>query len=105
MFTRCFSLNTPRWVAWYLDFNSCSIAIDLGGGLRLHFARVLASLFTSLVIWRKCSRKSSMGLMWTPSIFYDSFGGIYLIWVPSMNVMELICPCSMVWFFLLRGFP
>ena len=52
-----------------------------------------------------CSRKSSVGLMWTPSILHDLFGGRYLIWVPPMNVMELICSCSMVWLLWLRGFP
>ena len=46
-----------------------------------------------------------MGLMWTPSILYDLCGERYLIWVPSMNVIELICSCSMVWFLWLRGFP
>jgi hypothetical protein len=56
----------------------------------------LASFLTSLVMWRKCSRKSNMGLMWTPSILYDLFGGRYLMWVPSANVIELICSCSMV---------
>ena len=39
----CFSLSTPRCVAWYLDFSSCSIAIDLSGGLSFRFARALAS--------------------------------------------------------------
>ena len=86
-----FSLNTPRRVAWYLDFSSCSIAIDLSGGLSFCFARALASFLTSLVMWRKCFWKSNMGLMWTPSIFYDLFGGRYLMWVPYVNVIELIC--------------
>ena len=86
-----FSLNTPRCVAWYLDFSSCSIAIDLSEGLTFWFARALASCLTSLVIWRKCSRKSSMRLMWTPSVLLDLFGGKYLMWVPSANVIELIC--------------
>jgi hypothetical protein len=97
MVVSCLSLNTPRCVAWYLDFSSCFTASYLrGGGLSLRFARAFASFLASLVIWRKCSRKSSMGLMWTPSIFYDLFGGRYFIWVPSTNVMELICSCNMV---------
>ena len=29
MVVSCLSLNTPRYVAWYLDFNSCSIDIVL----------------------------------------------------------------------------
>ena len=32
MVVSCLSLNTPRCVAWYLDFSSCSIANDLSGG-------------------------------------------------------------------------
>ncbi len=96
MVVSCLSLNTPRCVAWYLDYSSYSIASDFRGGLSLRFARALASFLTSLLIWRKCSRKSSTGLMLTPSILYDLFGGRYLIWVPSTNVMELICSCNMV---------
>jgi hypothetical protein len=65
----------------------------------------MASFFTSLVIWWKCSLKSSMGLMWTPSILYDLLGGRYLMWVPSVNMMELICSLRMFWFLLLRGLP
>ncbi len=45
MVMSCLLLNTPRCVAWYLDFNSYSIAIDLRGGLSLRFARALASFF------------------------------------------------------------
>ena len=33
MVVSCLSLNTPRCVAWYLDFSSCSIANDLSVGL------------------------------------------------------------------------
>ena len=43
MVMSCLSLNTPRYVAWYLDFRSCSIAKDLSDGLRFRFARALAS--------------------------------------------------------------
>jgi len=96
MIVSCLSLSTPRCVAWYLDFSSCSIAIDLSEGLSFCFARALASLFTSLVMWRKCSRKSNLGLIWTPSILYHLFGGRYFMWVPFANVIELICSCSMV---------
>jgi hypothetical protein len=42
----CFSLNTPRCMAWYLDFNSCSIAVDLREGLGLRFPRAFASTVT-----------------------------------------------------------
>ena len=43
MVISCLSLQTPRCVAWYLDFSGCSIANYLRGGLSLHFARALAS--------------------------------------------------------------
>ena len=99
MVVSCLSLNTPRCVAWYFDFRSCSIAKDFRGGLSFRFARAMASFLTSLVIWWKCSLKSSMGLMWTLSILYDLFGGSFLIWVPSVNVIELICSCRMFCFF------
>ena len=39
MVVSCLSLNTPRCVAWYLDFSSCSIASDLRGWLCFRFAR------------------------------------------------------------------
>ena len=68
MVVSCLSLNTPRCVAWYFDFNSCSMASDFKGGLSLRCARALASFLTSLVMWRKWSLKSSIGLIWTPSI-------------------------------------
>jgi hypothetical protein len=90
MVVSCLSLNTLRCVVWYLDFRSCSIANVLSGGLSFRFASALARFSTSLVMWRKCYLKSSMGLMWTPSILYDLFGGRYLMWVPSVNVIDLI---------------
>ena len=46
-----------------------------------------------------------MGLMWTPIILYDLFGGRYLMWVPSVNEIKWICSCSMVRFLWLRGLP
>jgi hypothetical protein len=95
----------PRCVAWYLDFNSCYVAVDLREGLSLRFARVFASIITSLVIWRKCSRKSNMEFMWTPSILYDLFGGRYLIWEPSEHMIESICYCRMEKVLWLRGLP
>ena len=82
MVVSCLSLNTPRCVAWYLDFSSCSIASHMRGGLSLHFARALPSFLISLLMWWKYSRKSSVGLMWTPSILYYLFGGRYLMCVP-----------------------
>ena len=57
------------------------------------------------MIYRKCSLKSNVGLMWTPSILYDLLGGRYYTWVPSVNVTEFICSCSVVWFLWLRGLP
>ena len=44
MVVSCLSLNTPRCVAWYLDFSSCSIAKVLSEGLSFLFARNLASV-------------------------------------------------------------
>ena len=35
----CLSLNTPRCVAWYSDFNSCSIAVDLEAAPDIIYAR------------------------------------------------------------------
>ena len=58
IFVSCLRLNTPRCVAWYLDFSCCSIARVFRGGLSLRFARVLASFLTSVVMWWKCSLKS-----------------------------------------------
>jgi len=45
MVVSCLSLNTPRYVAWYLVFSSCSIASDLRGGMSFRFARALANFF------------------------------------------------------------
>ena len=102
MVVSCLSLNTPRCVAWYLDFSSCSIAKDLSGGLSFLLARDFASFLTSLVMWRKCSLKSSIGLMWTLSILYDLSGGRNFMWVPSANVIELIYSRRVVWFFVVE---
>jgi hypothetical protein len=62
----------------------------------LCFARALDNVLTSLMMCRKCSRKSNMRLMWTPSSSYYLFGVRYLMWVPYANVIELIYSCSMV---------
>ncbi len=64
MVVSCLSLNSPRYMAWYLHFNSCSMAKDFRGGLSFRFARALASFLTSLVMWRKCSLKSSKVVWW-----------------------------------------
>jgi hypothetical protein len=37
MVVSCLSFNTPRCVAWYLDFSSCSIAKVLSGGAKSSF--------------------------------------------------------------------
>ncbi len=86
----CGYVKTPRCVAWYLDLRSCSITRVLYGGLRLRLASILAIILTSLVMWARCSLKSRIVLMCTPSIFYDLFGGRYLICVPSRNLMVFI---------------
>ena len=41
MVVSCLSLNTPRCVAWYLDFSSWSIANDLSRLLECHNTRML----------------------------------------------------------------
>ena len=41
----CLSLNTPRCVAWYLDFRGCSTTRGLRDGLILRLARAFASFF------------------------------------------------------------
>jgi hypothetical protein len=46
-----------------------------------------------------------MGLILTPGILYDLFGGRYLMLVPSANVIEMNCSCRMVSFLWLRGLP
>jgi hypothetical protein len=87
----CRLLSTPRWVAWYLDFRSCSTTKVLYGGPSLRFVRALDNLWTSLVMCMKCSLKSSSGLMCTPNFLYDFFGGRYVMWNPSRKDIVLIC--------------
>ena len=43
---KLYVLNTPRCVAWYLDFSSCSTVSVLRDGLSLRFARAFASILT-----------------------------------------------------------
>ena len=52
-------------------------------GAEFSICEGFASLQTSLVMCMKCSLKSSSGLMCTPSIFFDLFGGRYVICDPS----------------------
>jgi hypothetical protein len=54
----------------------------------------LASFLTSLVMWRKCSLKSNMRLMWTPSILYDLFD-----WWEVFDV-GTVCKCDRVNLFM-----
>ncbi len=60
----------------------------LGDSLLLVSTR--ASFLTSVVMCFRWSLKSSMGLICTPSISYDLFGGMYLMFVPSSNLIVLI---------------
>ena len=76
IFWSCADVKMPRWVAWYLDLRSCSMTSSFRPGESLRLFSAVASLRTSVVIWLKCSLKSSIGLMWTPSILYDLFGGM-----------------------------
>ena len=77
----------------------------LYGGLRLRLARVLAMSLTSLVMCVRCSLKSRIVLMWTPSILYDLFGGRYLIRVPSRNLMDVIWACNVSRLLCVSGLP
>ena len=86
----CRSLSTPRCVAWYLDFNSCSTTRVLYGGLSFIFVRALASLRTSLAMFVKCSLESKTGLMCTPNILYYLFGGRYVMRDPYRKDIVLI---------------
>jgi hypothetical protein len=67
--------------------------------------RALAYLRTSLVMCMKCSLNSSIGLMCTPNILYDLFGGRYVMWDPSRKDIVLICSWRDAWFFGVSGFP
>ncbi len=79
IYVSCVSVKTPRCVAWYFDLRSCFNMRVLYGGLRLRLVSVLAMSLTSLVMCARCSLKSSIVLMCTPSSLYDLFGGSYLI--------------------------
>ncbi len=52
--------------------------------------RALASLRKSLVMFVKCSLKSKNGLMCTPDILYDLFGGRYVMRDPSRKDTVLL---------------
>ena len=87
----CRSLRTPRCVVWYLDFNSSSTTTVLDGGMSFLFVRAFASLLTTLVMLMKCSLKSETGLICTPIILYELFGGRYVMRDPSRKDIVLIC--------------
>ena len=67
--------------------------------------RALANLRKSLVMCMKCALKSSIGLMCTPNIVYDLFGGRYVMWEPSRKDILLICSWRDAWFCWVSGFP
>ncbi len=76
----------------------------LMGDSRL-FVSTRASFLTSVVMCFRWSLKSSMGLICTPSILYDLFGGRYLIFVPTSNLIVMIWLINRVMFVLLIGLP
>ena len=78
------SLKTPRWVAWYYDFRSCSTTRILYVGLSFFLESAVASFLASFIMCVWCSPMSSIVLMWMPSILYDLLGGRYLMGEPSM---------------------
>jgi hypothetical protein len=76
----------------------------LGDSLLLVSTR--ARFLTSMVMCFKWSLKSSMGLICTPSILYDLFGGRYLVFeVPSSNLIVFIWFINRFMFALLIGLP
>ncbi len=86
----CLSVNFPRWLAWYLELSSWSITIFARLGNRRLFVRTLASIRTSTVMCLRLSRKSSMGLIYVPSIVYDLFGGGCRMGDPSFLIILCI---------------
>ncbi len=48
--SNCLSVKIPRWVAYYFEFNSCSITSCLRLGDSSLFARALASFLMSVVM-------------------------------------------------------
>ncbi len=75
----------------------------LGDSLLLVSTR--ASFLTLVVMCFTWSLKSSMGLIRTPSILYDLFGGRYLMPVPSSNLIVLTWFINRLMFALLIGLP
>ena len=68
-------------------------------------ASTRTSCLTSVVMCLKWSLKSSMGLICTPNILYDLLGGRYLMFVPSSNLIVLICFVNRLVLVVLIGFP
>ena len=71
------SMKIPMWVAWYLGLSSWPITVFFRLGDSSLRVRTLASFLMSIVMCLRRSRESSMGLMCTPNILYDVFGGRY----------------------------
>ena len=74
-------------------------------GESLLLVRVRASILTSVVICFRWSLKYNMRLICTPNILYDLFGGRYLIFVPSSNLIVLIWFINRFMFALFIGLP
>jgi hypothetical protein len=90
------SLNIPRYVAWYLDLRSCSIAIVFKGGLSLRLARALTSFFYAFSDVVEVFSKVKHGIDVDPEHFV-LFGG----W--SMFDMGAIFECDIIDLFLYHG--
>ena len=99
------SMNIPRWMAWYLDLRSWSITSCFLLGYSPLFIITLASCLTSVVTCLRWSLKFSMGFICTHSILCELLRGIYLMFVPSSNLIVLIWLLSRLVFALLIGFP
>jgi len=101
----CLSVNMPKWVAWYFDRSSWSITCFFLLGDGSLFVRALARCLTSVVTCFRWSRKSSIGLMCTPSILHYLFGGRCRMGEPYSNFIVLIWLRSRCVFSLLIGLP
>ena len=101
----CVSVKIPRWAAWYLDLSSWPMTSCFRLGDSLLLVSTRASCLTSVVMCLRWCLKSIIGLIWTPNILYDLFGGRYLIFVPSSNLIVLIWFVNRLMFALLIGLP
>ena len=97
--------SSSALVAWYLDLRSWSITSCFLFGESHLFASTRASCLTYVVMCLRWYLKSSMGLIFTPSILYDLFMSRYLMFVPSLHLIMLILFICRFVLALRTGFP